>query len=348
MITGAGGSAATNVIDSLLMADSSIKVIACDSSSYMLSLAKGDERYRLPHASSQNYLSELQNLILKTSPDVLQAQPDIEVTTIVNSEIPSLVGTFFPDRQTIALCSDKSLLNFALRNHEVAIPEAISLDEESYFEQLRNFIDINGKSWVRAKVGAGSRASLPVTKVSQASNWISWWREEKGFAVDNFMISEFLPGKEFAVQVIFQDGVLIAAEARERVEYLFGFMTPSGQSSSPSVARTTKRKDIYDLGLAAVSAVMKKPHGVFGIDIKEDKLGIPKVTEINAGRFYTTSHFLARAGVNMPDMAFKAAQGEKLKPLGIGILEEGLLWIRMMDMGCCLQNKDGEILWRSK
>lgn len=105
---------------------------------------------------------------------------------------------------------------------------------------------------------------------------------------------------------------------------------------------------MYDLGIAAVKAVTSTPHGVFGIDIKEDLNGIPKVTEINAGRFYTTSHFLARAGVNMPDMAFRAAQGEQLKPIGIATLEEDLYWIRMMDMGCCLQRGTGEVLWRSE
>lgn len=348
LITGAGGSAATNVINSLRMSDSELEIISCDSSAHMLQLAKGDRKFLLPRASEPNYLSELQNIIHETGAEVLFSQPDVEVTAIVNSNVPNLIGTFFPDAETIRICGNKSILNEKLKRSGVSTPDSIPLSNLDIKTEIDTFISNHGKSWVRAKVGAGSRASLPVSNMQQAINWIDWWNQEKGIPVEDFMISEFLPGSEFAVQLLFQDGRLIAGEARERVEYLFGFMTPSGQSSSPSVARSVQRQEIYNLGLAAVKAVTPKPHGVFGVDIKEDSTGVPKVTEINAGRFYTTSHFLARAGVNMPLMALRAAKGETLEPIGIATLEEGLHWIRMMDMGCCLMRKTGEVVWRSE
>lgn len=347
VITGAGGSAATNLIDSLLINNPELQIVSCDSSPYMLKLAKGDEKYLLPRANEPGYLPALKEVIRATKPDALFSQPDVEVTAIVNSDIQEYVSTFLPDKEVIRVCGDKGLLNTTLKNSGISIPDSESLTVGNLEKELQEFIAKNGKCWVRARVGAGSRASLPVTTAEQAINWINWWVEEKNFKVGDFMISEYLPGSEFAVQLLFQDGQLISGEARERVEYLFGFMTPSGQSSSPSVARTTSRSDIYDLGIDSVKSVTDVPNGVFGIDIKEDSNGIPKVTEINAGRFYTTSHFLARAGVNMPDMAFKAAKGEKLSPIGIATLEENLHWIRMMDMGCCLQRSTGEILWRS-
>jgi carbamoyl-phosphate synthase large subunit len=44
-------------------------------------------------------------------------------------------------------------------------------------------------------------------------------------------------------------------------------------------------------------------------------------------------NFLAHAGINMPEMAIRAALGEELTPLGMGNVEENLYWIRMVDMG---------------
>lgn len=348
LITGAGGSAATNVIDSLRIAQADLTVIACDSSSYMLSLSKGDERYLLPHASEEIYLDALTARIMESEPDVLLAQPDQEVTIIANNTSTLSTGLFFPDKESIAICADKSLLNGVLENAQIPIPKSIQLASKSSESDLDTFLKTYGKSWVRARRGAGSRASLPVSTAKQAIAWISWWNEEKALRVEDFMVSEFLPGREYAFQAVYQNGRLIAGEARERVEYLFGFMTPSGQSSSPSVAKSTRRKDIYDIGISAIEAVSQVPHGVYGVDIKENRDGTPCVTEINAGRFYTTSHFFARAGVNMPDLAFRASKGEDLKEIGVGVLEEGLTWIRMMDMGSCLQDSKGNVIWRSK
>jgi carbamoyl-phosphate synthase large subunit len=67
--------------------------------------------------------------------------------------------------------------------------------------------------------------------------------------------------------------------------------------------------------------------------MKEGVDGRPKVTEINAGRFFTTSNFFAHAGLNMPDLAMRGARGETLPTLGSSPLPADLYWIRMVDMG---------------
>ena len=74
--------------------------------------------------------------------------------------------------------------------------------------------------------------------------------------------------------------------------------------------------------------------------MKTDYDSVIKVTEINAGRFFTTSNFFAHAGVNMPEMSVRAAMGEKLTPIGTGTLGEDLYWIRMVDMGFKLVHRN--------
>jgi carbamoyl-phosphate synthase large subunit len=148
----------------------------------------------------------------------------------------------------------------------------------------------------------------------------------------DFMAAEMLPGREFAFQSIWQNGKLIAGQARERVEYLYGFLTPSGQTSTPAVARTVSDASITDLAIMSITALDEVPNGIYCADIKESASGIPMVTEINAGRFFTTSNFFSTAGLNMPDMAMRAAAGEQLQEVGLSPLDDDLYWIRMVDM----------------
>jgi carbamoyl-phosphate synthase large subunit len=189
--------------------------------------------------------------------------------------------------------------------------------------------------WLRATRGAGSRAALPVRNTKQADGWLDYWADHAGLSPADFMVSEFLPGTEFAWQSVWWHGRLVTSMARERVEYLFGSLMPSGQSSSPAVARTVNRADVNEVGTAAVRAVMPEPHGVFCVDLKSAADGTPRVTEINAGRFFTTSNFFAHAGLNMPAMYLRLATGEQ-PPSDLPAydpLPANLYWVRMVDMG---------------
>ena len=159
------------------------------------------------------------------------------------------------------------------------------------------------------------------------------------------MASEMLPGREFAYQSVWQDGTLVAGQCRERVEYLYGHLTPSGQTSTPAVARTVRAPEVDDVALAAIRALDARPHGVFCVDLKQDASGQPKATEINAGRFFTTSNFFAAAGLNMPDLLVRSALGERLTPLGSSPLPPDLYWIRMVDMGYVLVAGDELDTW---
>jgi carbamoyl-phosphate synthase large subunit len=185
-----------------------------------------------------------------------------------------------------------------------------------------------------------------VSSPDQAVAWARYWRELRGLDVTEFMVSEFLPGREFAFQSVWRDGDLVTSAARERLEYVFGHLMPSGQSSSPSVARTVHDDRVNELATSAVLAVDPRATGVFCVDLKEDEQGRPLVTEINAGRFFTTSNFLAEAGANMPYEYIRLAYGEDVEGLArYDAVEEDLYWVRMIDMGYKLV-REGE--WRAK
>ena len=346
LLTGAGGSAAANVFDSLRRAENRYRVVGADISPVRLHLSLATDRCLLPAVSSDRYLDALIATLDHYRIDVLHAQPDPEVLAISRERRSIPAATFLPAHEAIEIASDKARFAERMEHHGVPVPSSVDFaDRASAADQTEALLQRHERVWVRARRGAGARASLPVRSVDQALSWIDWWTAEKGLEVSDFMAAEMLPGREFAYQSIWQHGSLIAGQARERVEYLYGFLTPSGQTSTPAVARTVRDERVDRIAQQAISALDPSPHGVYCVDIKESSAGDPRVTEINTGRFFTTSNFFAAAGLNMPDMAMRAALGETLQPVGSSPLDADLYWIRMVDMGYCLVAENDLDTW---
>ncbi len=347
LVTGAGGSAAANFVHSLRMTSEDFHLVGTDSDRYLLELADLDVRYLVPRADDPSYLAELRAVIETEQIDLVHPQPDPEVLAL--SAVRDELGarTFLPQHETIVLCQDKAASAQAIAAAGLPSPDARSgTSEEELRAATAEILEAHGKAWVRARRGAGARASLPVTAPEQAVAWLQYWADVRGLTAEDFMVSQFLSGREFAFQSLWLDGRLLVSAARERLAYLFGHVAPSGQTSTPSVARTVHRQDVNELAAAIVRAVDPAATGVFCVDLKEDADGRPLVTEINAGRFFTTSNFLAAAGVNMPYHYVRLALGEPVEELpSFNAAEADLYWIRMIDMGFKLV-REGE--WTSR
>jgi carbamoyl-phosphate synthase large subunit len=342
LVTGAGGSPAANFVHSLRLAPEPFHVVGTDASRYHLELARVDGRYLVPRADEPGYLDELNAVVEAEEVELVHPQPEQEVLLLSREHERVGAATLLPRAEAVEICQDKA--TFAARMTEAGLPAprfARAEDEESLRAATESILAEREQAWVRAVRGAGARASLPVSTPDQAAAWARYWIERRGLGWPDFMVSELLPGREFAFQSIWRDGVLVTSAARERLEYVFGHLMPSGQSSSPSVARSVHDERVNELATRAVRAVDPGATGVFCVDLKEDAEGRPLVTEINAGRFFTTSNFFAAAGANMPYTYVRLALGEEVEPLPRhDAVEPGLYWVRMIDMGYKLVRED--------
>lgn len=336
LITGAGGSAAYNFYDALKLSNYELYVVGADMRPQHLELMDVKSKYLVPGVNDPGYVDAINRIIEKEKIDFVHPQPDVEVHFLSGNADKINAKLFLPPHDVVELCHDKMEFNKILTSKCVAVPSAFHINsQDDLKEALEELLKIQPKIWLRAIRGAGSRGSLPINSFYQGDAWIDYWRNFRGIDYGDFMASEFLPGHEFAWQSLWYEGELVTAQARERIEYIFGNLTPSGQTSSPSVAKTVNRDDINETAQAAVKAVSDKPHGVFCVDMKEGADGIPKVTEINVGRFFTTSNFFAHAGLNMPAMYVELAMTGKLskQPEQLNPLNDDLYWVRMIDMG---------------
>ncbi len=333
LVTGAGGNAARNFVASLRMAEEPFHIVGVDTNPFHLACAEVEARRLVPRCDDPGYLDALRSVIARERIDLVHPQPDVEVAFLSEhrAEIPARL--MLPSEAAVRTCHDKLACNRVLDAAGVPVPASYAIRDYADLPDLTDALRAKSeKIWVRAVRGAGSRAALPVRTGAEAEGWIRYWAANKGLAPSDFMVAEFLPGKEFAFQSLWHRGALVTSMARERMEYLFGNLMPSGQSSSPSIARTVHRDDVNDVSVRAVRAVDAEPHGVYCVDMKENASGVPCVTEINLGRFFTTSNFFSAAGCNMPYYYVRLAFGEDLPEMpAFNPLDADLYWVRGVD-----------------
>lgn len=337
IVTGAGGSAAHNFIESLRLSGEKFYIVGTDISKYHVELSGADVFYQMPRADNPRYIKKLNQLIEKEKIELVHPQPDIEVTKLSENRRKVKAKLYLPSKKAVEICQDKFRFNQAIAKAKVKTAKSFYVkDEKSLKVGFKKLKKDNEKIWIRAIRGAGSRAALPITKVEHAIGWINYWVDIRGMSWGDFMISEFLPGKEYAFQSIWKNGTLLMSQARERMAYLFGNIMPSGQTSTPSIARTVSNQLVNEAAYQAIKTVDSRANGIFCADIKENKFGEPCLTEVNAGRFFTTSNFFSKAGINMPYYYVKLAYGEKVDRSEFkkfNNIEPNVYWVRMVDMG---------------
>ena len=330
LIMGSGGNAARNYVSSLRLSSKIGKIIGIDTDSNSTYINNCDINYVIDKKG--DLLEILHELIAKHEIDYIHAQPEQYVRFLAEHKDQfSIAGSFhhleiydrFADKMH---CQNEWTKKLGLQFGLVYTLEECE-DDPHLFEKL---LYKNGKVWIRARRGAGSKAALPITKIEHAKFWAEYWRG-KNEGVNDFVLSEFLPGREYAVQMIWIDGKIAHLQARERLEYFFARQMPSGQSSTPSVARVVNEADVSNMAIQIVQAIDEKPHGIYCADLKRNANNEVIPTEVNYGRFFTTSYFFAQVGLNSPLDFLLSQMGETIERK-IDYLSDDIYCFRGLDM----------------
>ena len=329
-IGGAGGAPANNFIRSLRESKRKDYLIGASCVPADLFLAKVDERHPIPPARHEAYAGRLLGLVRETRPDFIHAQHDFEVQAISNlrEELSALgVRCFLPRKETVDLCVNKFLSYERWKSAGIKAPETFMLhspeDLQSAFRQL------GGRVWLRAIEGGGGTGALPTRSLDFAERWIE---EFNGWG--RFSAAAMLTPRSVTFLSLWHEGNLVVAQTRRRRSWNFGDRTVSGVTGITGVAETASDPVVTKVSLEAILAVDRMPHGIFGVDLTYDALGVPNPTEINIGRFFTTHYFFTQAGLNLPEIYVNIALDGEFPKLSRAInpLPDGLVWIRGMDV----------------
>jgi hypothetical protein len=266
-------------------------------------------------------------------PDLYHAQPEANVLWLSESELPKLM----PSRSVVVNCQHKPTTSAfwhaaGLRKfppivvtrghgHRSSLPDSLADAEELFGLPF----------WLRAATGAGARAATLVENVRTGFLWMDYWAS-RGENIE-WVAEEYLPGRDFCWTGVYRHGILYASFARERLEWLYPHLAPSGRTGTPTVSEVVHDERVNETAKFAVKAVDSEPNGIFCVDLREDRDGVPRPTEINAGRWATTSPLYFELGPNLPDLHARLASGEKLLPWGDNIYPAGTQLLRHIDCG---------------
>lgn len=286
LVTGAGSGATENLVRSLRAANPDHVVTGCHSDRFILATASVDARYLTPPPSDPRFIPALERLCAGERIDLILPTSDDDVTAL--SEERERFGSrlFLPAAALVELCQDKYALTLALRAAGLPAPTTVALDTLDDVAAAFAALGATRRVWCRARRGTRSLGAAPMRTPEQARGWIHYWEDMRGVPASTFTLSEYLPGRDFLCMSVWRDGEQILVKTFERLAYFGGEAAPSGVSSLSSLAKTVRDARIVETCTAAVRALDPRASGAFSIDLKEDRRGVPCVTEINAGRFF--------------------------------------------------------------
>jgi hypothetical protein len=313
LVTGAGSGLGNNVIRSLRDADSSLVVVGCHHDRFELKKSAADRHYLVPPPDHPDYIDRLARLARRERIALVVPTRDTHVRVVSRHRARLPCRVFLPRHRVVELCQDKYRVSTFLRARGVPAPLTYPVrslaDVARVFRRLRPA----GRVWCRVRRGSGSLGATPVTTAAQATAWTRYWYEMRGVPASDFTLCEYLPGRDYGCQTVWLDGVMRLAKTFERLAYFAGESQPSGVSSVASLARSVVEPRVVEVCAAAVRAFDRRTSGLYCIDLKEDRRGVPCITDVNVGRFSLTTGLYDLIGQHSTaDLYLRGALGRPL------------------------------------
>lgn len=290
LLTGAAGAIGMDLAFSLNQAKINVFATEADEDNFFLvskSCKYYDKVFRAPRAGNKDYISRINEIIVRENIDLVIPNPDFEVGFIskVREQIKSPL--FLPSDETVQILLSKSLTAQKIGN---LAPRTFDVDNE---EDLSRAISSEKVVWLRPKTGAGGKGSLVVSDSKFGWMWVEYWKE-KGFS-SSWIAQEYLNGGNYNVTLIYdRKSNLCAMGMLERLGYIHEAISPTGVTGDVRLAKTVKLDKIIDVAKKAVNMIDKNPVGIFSVDLMGDK-----VSEINP-RFAGRPRLYTLSGANFP------------------------------------------------
>jgi carbamoyl-phosphate synthase large subunit len=329
LVTGAGTGPGENLLRSLRAGDASLRIVGCHHDRFALKRSTADAKYLVPAAAHRDYPRALGRIIGREKVDLLIPTSDADVRRVAHVGRRLRCRVFLPRTSVIELCQDKYALTARLRARGVPAPRTYGVTSLRAIGELFSRLGPARPVWCRIRFGHGALGALAVTTPAQARSWIGYWERVHGVRSTAFTLSEYLPGRDFSCQSLWHDGALVLTKTFERVA---PFGAEPGGTSVAALAKTVSDPRVVEVCAAAIRAVDRRASGIFCFDVREDGRGVPRVTEINAGRFSMSTNLYDLVGKhNMALTYVRLALGGTVDIRGEYDAPEGYYMVRDLD-----------------
>jgi len=313
LITGVGGPTPRSFAIALkkFPAYKDIELVATDINRLAVGLYQKDlfgQSFIVPGANSPDYWPAIEKLVADQQIDMAVILPELEVMAWSKRKLTHALPckALIPDHSMAELLVDKSKMTDILKDLDIVPPSVtFSRDLEDFGEV---FEKLKGNFWVRSSSGTSGLGSLKVDDEDSLRNWI-----QINPNVQQFLASQFLPGRNLACKLLYFNGKLLRTACAERVNYIMAKVAPSGITGNTSFGRLLNEPELVKEAQRAMDHLFAHTgaarHGFFTVDFKEDDNGKPYITEINVRHVAFTQCFAA-GGANFCADTVRLLEGD--------------------------------------
>lgn len=350
LITGGGGVTGRAIARSIKLSTlyNNATLISADIYQNEYGIFEGlfDRCYKMPHVDSENYFTKFQELISLEKPDAVLIMTEKEAIYWGTKEkiFDSLISPY----EFSIIAGNKARLYSVLEEYRL-VPEYILFNSnevsfEKIFKDKFNFRPV----WVRCyEEGTSSgKGAYLVKSIEDAKAWF-----DINPTIKSYLVSDVLPGGNYACNLLFYQGKLLQYAIYERMEYFMPHLSPSGITGNICVGKLINDQHVLDNSIASIRAIETKTNtkanGIYTVDLKGDEENNPLITEINLRHTAATSSF-AQGGCNMAEYQISATLGKfELIPTNEIVFNQDNRLLRDID-GCPVYVSDFQNLYKSK
>jgi carbamoyl-phosphate synthase large subunit len=318
LLTGAGAPGAPGIIDCYhANSERKIKIIGVDINENASGRTMVDKFYSVPNAKSDDFIPTIFDICKKEDVDIVVPLVTKELMKFAQSiELFETIGTKISvmEKEKLAIANDKGNLLDAIKANGLKTPRyriVYTIEEmKRAFKDLGypqkpiciKVTDGNGSRGVRMVDSTKTKYEMFINEKPNSSyiSYVELLNTFKDNAVPKMMVMEFLPGDEYTVDVLADNGEIIAMACRKGTRVV---------SSIQLECVIVRNKKVENMCRNIIK--MLEFNGAFGFDIKCDVNANPYVIEINP-RLTAGIVACAAAGCNLPYMDLLRILGEKI------------------------------------
>lgn len=301
LITGIGGPTPRSIASIIRKRYPDYKLVGIDINIKALGFyMKGLLDYALvsPKANDKQYWPFIEKVVKEFNIDYAIVQPEKEIIAwgeYFQSNGKYLCPTFLPCKRLASSLMDKAIMADILDGTEY-IPKTIKVTQSNpRYDDVKSKIGF--PCWIRATQGSGGLGSLKITNIENYKSWLFINKE-----IQEFTVSEFLSGRHLANQMLYYNDEYIKGASLECAEYVMGNLVPSKVTGTTAFGRFLNEDRINEFCDKCIKYITSKldvkAHGVLSFDLKEDKEGNMKVTEVNI-RHMAYTGIMAEVGFDL-------------------------------------------------
>jgi carbamoyl-phosphate synthase large subunit len=326
MVTAAGNQYMLGLADCLKNnGERNIRIVGTDMNNDPTILQMMDKMYQVPSATSSDYIEKLIEICKKEKVDIL--------IPVMSAELPALVkyktkfeeiGTkvSISNSESIYITNNKFRLYRFMRDNGMYVPKFCSINNVNELDNAFKKVGYpNNAVCIKATELSGSRG-IRIIDPNKTRSDILLGEKPNSFYISydelknilseritfpEMMVMEALPGKEFSVDLVADNGTILYMAARKSNSII---------ASIPMDATIFHEPEAYNICRKLIKLLNFDGNADF--DFKYDKNNKPVLMEINP-RVAATMAIFKYGGMNLPYLRIKQLMGEKLPEINIKI-----------------------------